>query len=630
MKLPGFILLMLLCSGGSAWSQKVKLKSEAGMTKAALEVDRHVADIFRRKKLAVPKVVDDSTFLRRSFLVAIGRIPTLEEVSDYLGIDEQGKRKLLIRYLLASDGYRSHMQNYVFDLLRARDGGDRAGAFSAPYMEFIRSSVAANKRWDRFAYDLVSATGSAWEKGNGAVGYYIRDKGMPLDTMQIFTGERLECAQCHDSPTNQWERMDFFELAAFTHGQREINQGVWDKATKGYRDSGTAAFRRTEKGRWYYWLRDNIHYGTLSGQGVGRIQLPSDYQYRDGDPGEHVGGKTPFGKRIRTNDRKDTPQSRVKFAKWMTEKNPNFDYIAVNRMWARVMGSPLSEPVDEYVEANKTASPRLVKFLTRLMVDLEYDLKAFQSILLRTKTFQFAANPEAKKAGVPQGFNGRQISRMSAEQIWDSLVTLVADRPERLPKRKFSDYIYYGGRPVLVGKKTMSELSTELTAIKDPRKYRAYVEGLLKEVQKGGQNSGGNQMMMARRSRPGPSSGLARASELEAPAPDGHLLRAFGQSDRNLVEGATKESNVAQVLELMNGQVEKMVVSNEKAAVYRALTKGQSAEDQIRYIFYAILSRGPSEEEMKMAKGAVAGAQRKGYENLVSALLSTREFMFIR
>ncbi len=38
----------------------------------------------------------------------------------------------------------------------------------------------------------------------------------------------MECAQCHDDPFNDWERMDFFRLAAFTDGQGEINRDVYN------------------------------------------------------------------------------------------------------------------------------------------------------------------------------------------------------------------------------------------------------------------------------------------------------------------------------------------------------------------------------------------------------------------
>ncbi len=610
------------------------LKSPAALKKAAYNVDKLVAEIFRRKKLAVPAVVDDPTFLRRSFLVAAGRIPTLEEASSFLEIDDPAKREMLTQYLLQSDGYRSHMQNYVFDLLRAKDGGQReAQAYAAPYMRFIQLAVTNNTPWDQFAHQLVSAKGIAWEDGNGAVGYYIRDKGMPLDnlaiTMQIFTGERFECAQCHDSPTNKWERMDFYELAAFTHGQGEINSGVWNKAMRSYDDED---FRRTDIGRLFYWLRDNIHYGTIADQGAGRIKLPSDYQYKDGDPGEMVGGRTHFGKKIRSSDRRDSGKSRIEFADWMTKENPNFDYIAVNRMWARVMGNPLTYPIDENVDPEKTASPALTRYLTRLMVDLKYDMKAFQNVLFLTKTFQFAANPKAFDAGVPQAFNGRQIERMSAEQMWDSLVTLVAEDPEKLAKRKFSNNIYYNNKPIMVGKKTMSDLAKEVVAIKDPKKYREYAEALLDEIKSdgGGSSADKDMMMMAAKSRPGPANGIARASELPAPAPAGHFLRQFGQSDRELIESSTKEANVAQILEIMNGHVEKMVVANKGASVYDALKKGTTEADKARYIYYAILSRPPSEAEMNMLMRDVIDGSKESYQNLVSALIQTHEFMFVQ
>ena len=124
------ILCALLLSGLAAplaAQSSNDLKTPAALKKAAYNVYKYVAEIFRRKKLSVPKVVDDPTFLRRSFLVAAGRIPTLEEASSFLEIEDPAKREMLTQYLLQSDGYRSHMQNYVFDLLRAKDN-NRNGA----------------------------------------------------------------------------------------------------------------------------------------------------------------------------------------------------------------------------------------------------------------------------------------------------------------------------------------------------------------------------------------------------------------------------------------------------------------------------------------------------------------------
>ena len=591
------------------------------LKESALKIDKHVANLYRAKKLEVPEVVDDATFLRRSFLVAAGRIPNLAEARAFLETEDPDKREKLIGYLMQSDGYRSHMVNWVLDLFRAQDNFD--GESADPYLEFIHDAVAENRPWDQLARELLSARGAMWE-GNGAVGYYIRDKGMELDnlanTMRIFTGTRMECAQCHDDPFGEYERMDFYHLAAFVTNQREINRGPWDKVWREMRNSGED---RSEKGRLTRWLGDNIHYSSLGGGGDGRIKLPHDYQYRDGDPGEYVGGKTPFGKRVRTSDRDNDDYARETFADWISSReNPRFNATLVNRIWHRVMGRGIWEPIDEYIEPSDTIAPGLVKDLVTLMQDVDYDLKTFQNILLLTKTYQFAANPESFSAGSAQAFNGRQLERMTAEQVWDSLVTLVKGDVDSLPRRKFSNAIVYNKQLVLVGKKTMADLSKEVLAIKTPAAYRAYVDELLEQIKYKGDSSQGE--------RPGPAKGMARASELASPAPANHFLRQFGQSDRLLIDSASNEANMAQVLSLMNGHVEKLVVSNRNSALYKAIEEGATDRDKVRYIYYAVLGRAPTDDEMKLLMRDVIDGTDGSYRNLASALLSTHEFLFVQ
>jgi hypothetical protein len=283
--------------------------------------------------------------------------------------------------------------------------------------------------------------------------------------------------------------------------------------------------------------------------------------------------------------------------------------------------------VDEYVAPEKTVSPELMVDLVKLLQELDYDLKAFQHVLLLTKTFQFSANSEAFEAGMPQAFNGRQVVRMQAEQVWDSLVTLVKGDPDKLPKRRYSDTIYYRNKPVLVGAKSMSQLNREILAIKSPKEYRADVGNLLKEMKTGGKKKAS--MSMTGAVRPGPATGLARASELASPAPVGHFLREFGQSDRDLIDSASNEANMAQVLSIMNGYVESMVVSNENSALYKALEQGTTDRDKVRYIFYSVLSRPPAEDEMQMLMRDVIDGSKSSYRNLASALLASHEFIFI-
>jgi hypothetical protein len=616
--------------------------SEEKLLAAARQIDIRIKKIYDKKKAKQPADASDSVFLRRSFLLAVGRIPTVEEARVYLESDDPNKRVLLVRYLMNSKGYQSHMSNWLIDMLRVQENFQRRYS-AAPYMDWVRQAVADNMPFNEMTRELLAAEGMLWE--NGAVGYYIRDKGMPLDnlsnTMRLFLGTRMECAQCHDDPFNDWERMDFFKLAAFTNGQGEMNRDVFNPVWKKVRkenDRGTPTYNL------YDFIGNNIYYATLSGPGDGRIKLPNDYQYRDGDPGEMIAATTPkdhsFARSLKMSERKDADDGRKAFAEWVTDsQNDRFVTTITNRMWKRIVGTALYDPVDEYIDPREHTSPELTRYLTGLMKDLNYDLRAFQQILMLTRVYAFASSEHELMPGEKPIFDGRKIDRMSAEQYWDSLVTLIAGNPDKLPTRGKSKYVKYGK-----AKLDMKTLQSEIIAIEDPQEFKKYADDLFKRVQSG-ETIGAkpksmekmekmeetekdmSMEMMSNNNNGGALKGIVRASELRSPAPNGHVLQMFGQSDRLLLDSATKEPNATQVLSMMNGQVEKLVVANPNAHIYD-LSDG-SDQDRIRSLFYGILSRAPSDSEMELMQAEVDERGRAGYRNIVSALVNCREFIFV-
>ena len=605
------------------------------LKKSALQIDTHIAQFYRRKKLPVPDVTDDATYLRRAFLVAIGRIPSAEEALAFLEIEDDSKREELVGYLMKSPGYSSHMTNWAFDLLRLRDGRQGTQANNEPYRNWIREAMDENMPWDQFVTELVSSTGNGWDPETASVGYYTIDRGMPLDnlanTMRIFLGSRMECAQCHDDPFGETERMDFYHLAAFTNGQYKENEKYMSKLWRELQDD------QKERGQEYrvaqlFW--DRIYGMSLGGGGKGRIELPSDYQYRDGSPGEMVGARTPFGKSVRMSDRKDEGDGREQFAEWIvTKTGAQFPGVIANRMWERVMGKGIYEPVDEYREAADTVYPELTNYISKLMFDLDYDLRAFQHVLMLTKTFQFATNPNPSSLVGGDDFHGRKIERLTAEQIWDSLITLSSGDPDKKPIRTIDNRIYVGGKPVLVGKKTMEQLSKEVLALESEEEVREYFKDFLATVKSGGADLKGEDNMsmgmMSQVQKYGRDSPV-RASELPSPAPREHFLYLFGASDREVVEGASKEPNVGQVLSLMNGFVQRQLVSNYDAHIYESLEGASSEGEKIRRLYVAILNRPPTEEEMGWMKQEVESQGEEGYRNIVSALVMSSEFLFLQ
>lgn len=633
MRYPTLILTGMLLPWLGLAQSSPKPPDAAALRDMARRIDQQVAAFYRSQKLAVPDVTDDATFLRRAFLVTIGRTPAVEEALPFLEMDDPEKRTALIDYLLASPGYSSHMANWAFDLLRVADRGADRSIPMAPYRHWVRKAIGDNMPWNQFTHRLLSSSGDAWDQETAAVGYYTRDRGMPLDnlsnTMRIFLGERMECAQCHDDPYGAAERYEFYQLAAFTHGQNPLSrraiQPLWDQ----WNDEKQ---RNTQEYQVARLLWDQIYNASLGSGGEGRIPLPSDYQYRDAKPGEWVAARAPFGKPTRMSDRKDHADGRERFAEWVVTRTDNrFAGVIANRMWQRIMGRGLYEPVDEYKKPADTHHPELAALLEKLMVDLKYDLKAFQHVLLLTRTFQFATNPDSSIVESGDDFHGRKIARLSAEQIWDSLITLAAGNLDKRPPSPPDTRIRINGRPVLVGVKSMPQLSKEVLAIRDEKEMRRYFQQLVDDIRQSRRTPAAGGMSMMQDVQTQASDGLfVRASELPSPAPRDHLLYLFGASDREVVEASSREPNVSQVLSLMNGFVQQHLVNRHDAHLYQCLKGAASPEDQVRRLYLAILNRPPSPDELAWMTDEIRQRGEQGMRNVAAALVMCSEFLFLQ
>lgn len=612
--------------------------------KQALEIDKLVAANFRENKIAVPDVTDDSTFLRRAFLVSVGRIPTPKEALQFLELEHPDKRELLTEYLFTSDGYKSHMTNWIHDLLTLREfSGPTDDVNNMPLIHWVKDAIEINMTWDDFCQKLLTSKGNAWLT-TGAAGYFAKDKSMQEDnlanTMRIFTGMRMECAQCHDDPFQEWERMDFYQLNAFVNGATVIKP----KANFGSERGNLQAMMADNKE--LYWtgklgqitnlydtLSRYVEYGVPESKGNGRVKIPSDWQYRDADPGEYVGGRTPFGPKLKTDDDESDADSIQKFADWMVSTQ-HFDQTIALRLWERIMGISLTPTTGDFVEPRETEFPKLIIHLSKLIKDYDYDIKVFQKTLMQTKTFQFVSSKKELKNGDKRALDGRRASRMSAEQIWDSLLSLTVPDPEALPKRQRMTDFYYGGSYIM----SMRDMVTQVRGM-SALQLKNYVIKLYSDLRDGKEiakpessSSDASTMSMGRAGGSGALNGLVRASELASPAPSGHFLSTFGQSTRrSAIDEASKEGAVAQALELLNGSVQKLIVHNKDASVNQVVDQIDNPEQRIRTIFLVVLNRAPDADELQMCLDLleVSEDEDEAYRNLTAGLIASQEFYFV-
>lgn len=122
---------------------------------------------------------------------------------------------------------------------------------------------------------------------------------------------------------------------------------------------------------------------------------------------------------------------------------------------------------------------------------------------------------------------------------------------------------------------------------------------------------------------------MCRASELPQPLPDGHFLREFGQSDREIIAAGTTDGTVPQLLTMFNGPVTHMMLE-EGSLIYREVTEAKGVPNRVKIIFLSILGRLPTSDDLSRAAKEIRENGNEGYGNVIWALLNTREFLFVQ
>ena len=169
---------------------------------SAAKIDSLIEANYAKYQVTPNPAASDEQFIRRVYLDISGTIPSYKQVRAFAGNSDPEKRSKTIDMLLGQSGYASNFYNYWTDILRLKDGQLTNNVPGRPYCEWVKESLETNKPYDKFVYEMLTAEGKVWE--NPAAGYILRDAGMPLDamnnTVRIFLGTQIGCAQCHDHP----------------------------------------------------------------------------------------------------------------------------------------------------------------------------------------------------------------------------------------------------------------------------------------------------------------------------------------------------------------------------------------------------------------------------------------------
>lgn len=669
-------------------AQKLKLSTpaqpmaiSAPVAQAAAKIDLLVAKGVvkanpERTKKGLPPITNynpltsDEQFVRRIYLDVVGRIPNYDETVAFLQDTSPTKRAKLIDMLLDSPGYASHMYNYVADMLRVTERFDNNNVRGTPYINWMKKQITANRPWNELVADMLTADGKMWgddadvapegkskkvvagrpAPDKAATGYLLRDSGMPLDnlanTLTVFLGTDVACAQCHDHPFADWTQMQFYQMASF-FGATTTRLGPKDFENG---DRGMTLMTEVEKmvesaGMDLRQIRNGIqqYIGAnrvaVQDRKENMMKLPMDYKYKDAKPGDPVAPKLiTWSKSDSSNpaykiNKKAEERLRDSFAAWLTHKeNPRFAMTIANRLWKRAFGAGIAEPVTNIDDPQKASNPDLLLHLTAEMKRVNFNLKDFQRLIYNTKAYQAEATTDPIAMGEPYYFQGPQLRRMSAEQTWDSYMTLMTDNPDT-----FKNPV-----PDLYSRAVDLNLNNpKLDAKTVLMKYDSFRKIAQTEAQyMNSEMEGSSDMMMMEKAAAaaapkgrgmGARAGraLARASELPQPAQDGHFLTEFGQSRRLLIDGSSKAGSVPQVLMLMNGSAQGMLTSSSSPVIAK-IEKAATPDEKVESMFLSVMNRKPTDNEKTIAKREIESSGSEAFPNMVWALINTREFIFVQ
>ena len=260
---------------------------------------------------------------------------------------------------------------------------------------------------------------------------------------------------------------------------------------------------------------------------------------------------------------------RAVLADWLiSPKNPWFARNIVNRVWFWLLGRGIVHEPDDLRPDNPASNPELLAFLEKELVSSGYDLKHVYRLILNSKTYQLSSVPRTNRPEAAANFASYPIRRLEAEVLIDALCQVTGTT-----------------------EKYTSAIPEPFTFIPDDQRSIALPDG-----------------------------------SITSP-----FLELFGRPPRDT--GMELERNnrptAAQQLHLLNSShVQRKIEQSPKLA---GLVQSKSSpRETITAYYLTILSRRPTEDELKTVEAYSRSGNAKGREALADlawALINSAEFL---
>lgn len=270
--------------------------------------------------------------------VSLDLLGRLPSPEEVLAFESDPDAEALVDRALAHADFAAHWGYRLAELIPERPG----------VATWLTRQLAADRGWDEIVAEVVTSTG----RHPGTALFGSNDPKLMAESLaQGFLGQSIQCAQCHNHPFSTFSRADYFGLAAF--------------------------FARVRS-------RD------------GEVELSTRGELRIPDSSDEVAPAFPGGDLALFASSEDRREA---LAGWIVEQ-PDFARSLVNRVWDRMLGVGLVEPLDDLRPSNPGLDPDLLDALAEHLVASDYSLAELVGAIARSQTYRTSKAPRPMSAAV--------------------------------------------------------------------------------------------------------------------------------------------------------------------------------------------------------------------------------------
>lgn len=433
---------------------------------ATKPIDRMVHKKLDKLGIVPSNQCTDAEFIRRVSLDISGVLPSGDQVKSFLANNSLDKRDRLVDQLLDSSAYGAwwatrfsdwtgnnaeQMNNVLpvrnvstklwFAWLRKRLDNN------TPYDKIIEGIVTANTLEEGESYleycnEMTKACGGDFQR-------FADRESMPLFWARrnfqkpeeraigfayTFLGVRIECAQCHKHPFDQWSKQDFDDFSKLFTPIRAGNANQVSTKSRSTRDELMEQLTEGKKLKGGD-LRRAIYKAAAAGKVVPFGELVvntrglSANQKKQRAKAKKQGRKLrpvriPTGKILGVEQEVELSQDpRPALMAWLRDaSNPYFAKAIVNRIWSNYFGIGIVDPTDDMNLANPPSNAELLDHLASEFIAHDFDLKWLHREIVSSDTYQRSSATNSTNVSDRTNFSHHIPRRLPAEVVYDMVV----------------------------------------------------------------------------------------------------------------------------------------------------------------------------------------------------------------